>query len=81
MIGDVSYDEEGEGEGTENSLMLTLNLPTALVNLWVPPAPGSRPMLTSGRPNLLEEEAKIRSHYVMGQKASNWHQARDGKSG
>lgn len=42
----------------------TLNFPTALVNLWVPPAPGRSPMLTSGRPNLLLLEAKIRSHCV-----------------
>lgn len=42
--------------------MATFCLPTARVNLCVPPAPGIVPILISGRPNLASSAAYIISH-------------------
>jgi hypothetical protein len=40
---------------------LTLYFPIALVSLCVPPAPGIRPIVTSGNPNDVSEVATIKS--------------------
>ena len=47
-----------------STISIALNLPTALVNLTVPPAPGMTPSLISGYPNLALSEAIIISHIM-----------------
>ena len=67
---DIYYMDEGSVQAYGNVVRWgrhTLYFPMALVSLCVPPAPGSKPMLTSGSPKRLLDDANMRSHW------QRWH--------
>lgn len=45
-----------------NIISIAFDLPTSLISLYVPPAPGIVPNFNSGKPNLAFEDAIIISH-------------------
>ena len=45
-----------------STISMAVDLPTALVRRWVPPAPGMTPRLISGWPKLAVGEARMMSH-------------------